>query len=100
MTLTGVLRVHRHPDKTRAAVASRLQRSDVPGGDAVAAAGRRSVRQLGVHRGCAGLMAREFDDHPEAAMDRMRLDPAACRRAACQLRSAGLRQHPARRLTT
>ena len=34
----------------------------------------RPPRQFGV-RGCAGLMAREFGDHPEAAMDRMRLDP-------------------------
>ena len=32
------------------------------------------MRQFGV-RGCAGLMAREFGDHPEAATDRMRLDP-------------------------
>ena len=94
-----MLRVHRHPDKTRAAVASRLQRPDAPVGDAVAEAVRRSVRQFGV-RGCAGLMAREFGDHPEAAVDRMRLDLAACRRDACQLRSPGLRQHPARRLTT
>jgi len=63
MTLTGVLRVHRHPDKTRAAVASRLQRSDAPTGDGVAKAVRRSVRQLAV-RGCAGLRAREFGGHP------------------------------------
>ena len=69
-----MLRVHRHPEKTRAAVASRLQRSDAPTRDAVAEAVRRSVRQFGV-RGCAGLMAREFGDHSEAAMDRMRLDP-------------------------
>ena len=32
------------------------------------------MRQFGV-RGCACLMAREFGDRPEAAMDRMRLDP-------------------------
>ena len=51
MTLTGMLRVHRHPDKTRAAVASRLQRSDAPTGDAVAEAVRRSVRQFGVSTG-------------------------------------------------
>jgi hypothetical protein len=100
MTLTGVFRVHRHPDKTRAAVASRLQRSDAPGGDAVPEAVRRSVRQLGVRRCCTGLMAREVGDHPEAAMDRMRLDPAACRRDTCELRPPGPRQHLTRRLIT
>lgn len=51
--------------------ASGLQRSDDPDGDAVAEATRRAVRQFGV-RGCVGLMAQEFGDHPEAAMDRMR----------------------------
>ena len=51
--------------------ASRLQQSDVPTGAAVAEAVQRTVRQFGVH-GCAGRMAQEFGDHPEAAMDRMR----------------------------
>jgi hypothetical protein len=37
----------------------------------VAEAVQRTVRQLGVP-GCAGRMAQEFGDHPEAAMDRMR----------------------------
>ncbi|MGH3254575.1 MAG: hypothetical protein ACRDOU_04075 [Streptosporangiaceae bacterium] len=50
---------------------SGLQRSDGPNGDAVAKAASRAVRQFGV-RGCVGLMAQEFGDHPEAAMDRMR----------------------------
>ena len=50
---------------------SGLQRSDGPDGDAVAEAASRAVRQFGV-RGCVGLMAQEFGDHPEAAMDRMR----------------------------
>ena len=50
---------------------SGLQRSGAPDGDVVAEAAIRSVRQFGV-RGCAGLMAQEFGDHPEAAMDRMR----------------------------
>jgi len=45
-------------------------------------------------------MARESGDRPEAAMDRMGLNPAACRRDASQLGSAGLRRHLARRLTT
>ena len=49
---------------------SGLQRSDGPDGDAVAEAASRAVRQLGVP-GCVALMAQEFGDHPEAAMDRM-----------------------------
>jgi hypothetical protein len=51
--------------------ASGLQQSDAPTGAAVAQAVQRTVRQFGV-RGCAGRMAQEFGDHPEAAMDRMR----------------------------
>jgi hypothetical protein len=50
---------------------SGLRRSDAPSGDAVAEAVSRTVRQFGV-RGCVGLMAQEFGDHPEAAIDRMR----------------------------
>jgi hypothetical protein len=50
--------------------ASGLQESDAPTGATVATAIQRTVRQLGV-RGCAGRMAQEFGDHPEAAMDRM-----------------------------
>jgi hypothetical protein len=51
--------------------ASGLQQSDAPTDAAVAEAVRRTVRLFGV-RGCAGRMAQEFGDHPEAAMDRMR----------------------------
>jgi hypothetical protein len=51
--------------------ASGLQQSDAPTGSAVAEAMQRTVRQFGVW-GCAGRMAQEFGDHPEAAMDRMR----------------------------
>ncbi|MFZ0189865.1 MAG: hypothetical protein WAL72_23315 [Streptosporangiaceae bacterium] len=50
---------------------SGLQQSDAPTGAAVAEAVQRTVRQFGVW-GCAGRMAQEFGDHPEAAMDRMR----------------------------
>ncbi len=39
------------------------------------------MRQFGV-RGCAGLMAREFGDHPEATMDRMTL-PVGGRHDEC-----------------
>ena len=59
-------------DARRAALfVSGLQRSDAPSDDAVAQAVTRTVRRFGV-RGCVGLMAQEFGDHPEAAMDRMR----------------------------
>jgi hypothetical protein len=51
--------------------ASGLQQSDRPSGDAVAKAVQRTVQQFGV-RGCAGRMAQEFGDHPEAALERMR----------------------------
>ncbi|HEY6309697.1 MAG TPA: hypothetical protein VIY52_02660 [Streptosporangiaceae bacterium] len=51
--------------------ASGLQRSDAPTSEAVAEAVSRAIAQFGV-RGCAGRMAQEFGDHPEAAMDRMR----------------------------
>ena len=51
--------------------ASGLPRSDLLTSDAVADAISRTVRQFGV-RGCIGLMAQEFGDHPETATDRMR----------------------------
>jgi hypothetical protein len=66
--------------------ASGLQRSDAPTSEAVAEAVSRAIRQFGV-RGCAGRMAQEFGDHPEAAMDRMgwvrRLVTETSGRSAC-----------------
>ncbi len=50
---------------------SGLQRWDAPDATALAELIRTAVRQYGV-RGCAGRMAQEFGDHPEAAADRMR----------------------------
>jgi hypothetical protein len=55
----------------RALFASSLQRSDTPGADVVAEAIRVTVQQLGTD-GCAGRMAQEFGNHPEAAAERMR----------------------------
>ncbi len=57
--------------RCEALFASGLQRSDAPTAEAVADAIRRTVRRLGT-RGCAGQMAQEFGDHPQAAVDRMR----------------------------
>jgi len=51
--------------------ASSLQRSDAPGPGGVAEAIRATVARLGTN-GCAGRMAEEFGDHPEAAAERMR----------------------------
>ena len=50
--------------------ASALQPSDSPTADMVAEAIGYTVRQFGV-RGCAGRMAQEFGDHPDAAASRM-----------------------------
>ena len=67
---------------------SGLQPSDAPDADTVATAISRAVQQFGVG-GCAGQMAQEFGDHPDAAATRMRWvrqliaqEPAAPRRAA------------------
>jgi hypothetical protein len=57
--------------RCEALFASGLQPSDDPTGAEVAEVISRTVRQLGI-RGCAGRMAQEFGDHPEAAVDRMR----------------------------
>jgi hypothetical protein len=50
---------------------SGLQPSDTPDAGTVAAAISRAVRQFGA-AGCAGRMAQEFGDHPDAAASRMR----------------------------
>jgi len=57
--------------RCEALFASALQRSDAPTPDMVAQAIVQTVRQFGA-RGCAGRMAQEFGDHPEAAAERMR----------------------------
>lgn len=64
-------RLYLNDVRQTALFASGLQRSDAPTGDAVAEAVSRTVRQFGI-RGCAALMAQEFGDHPETAIDRMR----------------------------
>ncbi len=51
--------------------ASRLQPSDAPTAGMVATAIKDALQQFGV-RGCAGRMAQEFGDHPDAAARRMR----------------------------
>jgi hypothetical protein len=58
-------------NRCEALFASALQRSDAPTPDVVAQAIVQTARQFGA-RGCAGRMAQEFGDHPEAAAERMR----------------------------
>jgi hypothetical protein len=53
-----------------AVFASALQPSDSPTAGMVAEAVSCALRQFGV-RGCAGQMAQEFGDHPDAAASRM-----------------------------
>ena len=74
--------------RCQALFASGLQPSDAPTADMVATAISRAVQQFGI-RGCAGRMAQEFGDHPDAAARRMRWvrhliaqEPAAPRLAA------------------
>ena len=57
--------------RCEALFASGLQPSDAPTAGMVAAAMTRAVRQFGTG-GCAGRMAQEFGDHPDAAARRMR----------------------------
>jgi hypothetical protein len=67
--------------------ASALQPSHAPTPGMVAEAITCTVRRLGIG-GCAGLMAQEFGDHPDAAAERMRWvrQLAAC--AAARPRAA------------
>jgi hypothetical protein len=55
---------------------SAVQCSDAPSGEQVRAAVAAAVRAYG-ERGCAGRVAQEFGDHPEAAVARMRWARAA-----------------------
>ena len=57
--------------RCQALFSSALQPSDAPTAGMVAVAISRAVRQFGIG-GCAGQMAQEFGDHPDAAASRMR----------------------------
>jgi len=58
-------------DQAEALFASVLQRSDRPSPGQVRKAVAAAVRAYG-GRGCVELVAQEFGDHPEAAVQRMR----------------------------
>ena len=57
--------------RSLALIFSGLQPSDAPTAGMVATAISRAAQQFGVS-GCAGRMAQEFGDHPDAAARRMR----------------------------
>ena len=57
--------------RCQALFCSGLQPSDAPTADMVTAAISCAVQQFGIG-GCAGQMAQEFGDHPDAAASRMR----------------------------
>ena len=57
--------------RCQALFSSGLQPSDAPTAGMVATAISRAVQQFGVG-GCAGQMAQDFGDHPDAAARRMR----------------------------
>ena len=57
--------------RCQALFSSGLQPSDAPTADMVATAISRAVHQFGTG-GCAGRMAQQFGDHPDAAATRMR----------------------------
>ena len=57
--------------RCQALFSSALQPSDAPTSDMVATAISRAVQQFGTG-GCAGRMAQEFGDHPDASARRMR----------------------------
>jgi hypothetical protein len=56
--------------RCQALFSSALQPSDAPTADMVATAIGRALQQFGIG-GCAGQMAQEFGDHPDAAATRM-----------------------------
>jgi hypothetical protein len=70
--------------------ASGLQPSDAPNAGMVAAAITRAVRQFGAG-GCAGQMAQEFGDHPDAAARRMRWVRQLVQAAARPQAGSGIR---------
>jgi hypothetical protein len=64
-------RLNANEERCEALFASALQRSDELTAEAVSEAIRQTAQELGPS-GCAGRMAQEFGDHPEAASERTR----------------------------
>jgi hypothetical protein len=70
-TLIALTQMTMNGARCQALFSSGLQPSDAPTADMVATAISRAVQQFGAG-GCAGRMAQEFGDHPDAAARRMR----------------------------
>ena len=70
-TQVTVIQLDMDGARRQALFCSGLQPSDAPTATMVATAISRAVQQFGVG-GCAGRMAQEFGDHPDAAASRMR----------------------------
>jgi hypothetical protein len=70
-TQLAMTRLNMNDVRCEALFASSLQPSDAPAADVIAAAINSAVQGLGLH-GCAGVMAQEFGDHPDTAVQRMR----------------------------
>jgi hypothetical protein len=65
-TLIALTQMTMNGARCQALFSSGLQPSDAPTADMVATAISRAVQQFGAG-GCAGRMAQEFGDHPDAA---------------------------------
>jgi hypothetical protein len=74
--------------RCRALFSSGLQPSDAPTADTVATAIGHAVQQFGIG-GCAGRMAQEFGDHPDAAARRMRWARQLIAQGACSHTAGG-----------
>ena len=70
-TQTVFTQMNMNGARCHALFSSALQPSEAPAADMVATAIGRAVQQFGIG-GCAGRMAQEFGDHPDAAATRMR----------------------------
>ena len=70
-TRLAVARLKVNEARCEALFASGLQPSDAPTAGMVAEAIGRAVQRFGIRR-CAGRMAQEFGDHPDAAAERIR----------------------------
>ena len=70
-TQIAVTQLDMNGTRCQALFSSGLQPSDTPTADMVATAISRALQQFGIG-GCAGRMAQEFGDHPDAAARRMR----------------------------
>jgi hypothetical protein len=70
-TQTALTQMTMNGARCQALFSSALQPSDTPTADMVATAIGSAVQQFGIG-GCAGRMAQEFGDHPDAAASRMR----------------------------